>query len=550
MKFKKLYSLPLILTLPFVAGQATPVAVPVKAQATVQKEPEIKLLHTSVDAVGWTFDAILQYPEEVREDVRFVYLPEYADQEWPGIMDLAINIAVSHSPNLVKGDRFANGYILGYNFHLLCPEKSEREEALKVWDSLASRDSTFHLSNLNLEKKDDNLAILAPHLASALAIYVKQKDEGERLDTLVARFTDSPGAIYPYEFLLEQLLTSKQGKYVQFRQLDQFKKNKEGQNLTQLQNILADRGFFVEAVKDRKLDKGAWINRSGITGKNRIVLAVHGFNRTPMTITFDVADERQKAAEQYIRNLLDFNAFTDAQEVFIPLPNGLVEYLLTDGKGNVQAAAPGNIVADSNKPDGHTKELEMGMSCILCHFPENGYKTLRNDIEYILGSQVDLIGDKEKFLDHRGKEISKDEAVEIVSSRFRERLDEPDGILGRAKRDFVQAVNYLTDYQIIDKRSPVQRSGEKIKEIYHNYRYRDLDAQRVCLEMGVIVPKEKALMAVNILFPPVQEGLKEDPLVGLFKNGLTLKRLDYQAMETDLAARALDRRHLLLELLK
>ena len=61
--------------------------------------------HTEIDAVGWAFDALLKYPAERRAYVRFVYLPPWADPEWIGVMDYAVNSACGHGRVLHRADR-------------------------------------------------------------------------------------------------------------------------------------------------------------------------------------------------------------------------------------------------------------------------------------------------------------------------------------------------------------------------------------------------------------------------------------------------------------
>jgi hypothetical protein len=311
---------------------------------------------------------------------------------------------------------------------------------------------------------------------------------------------------------------------------------------TPFQKLLARRGFFFEASRDVSGDKGALLLISGVTGKSRIVMTTYGLaSRQPMAVTFDFRDSRIRPDQQFIRNLITFDALADAKEAFLPLPNGLIEYVLADAAGNLQRSAPPDVVCDATKPDGYTKELEMGMSCVICHGPQDGYRTARNDMELLLGSDLDFFGDAVSYTTMAGveKSLTRQEAVAIVAGRYGERIDEFDGVLGRARRDFIKAVAALTGYVgKADGETAVQRLGLKLKEIYHGYRYRAIDAERACLELGVRVPAEAGLATLRKLVPPPAAGEPEDVVIGLLRNGAVIKRDDFAAVYVEMARRA------------
>lgn len=493
-------------------------------------------LHTEVDAVGWAFAALTSYPEADRPFVRFVYLPPWADPEWIGLVDYAMNSALSQSPILQRGDRHAGGWLLGYNLARFAPDPVQLARLVGVYDSLAVREYRLHIPDVNVAGDGGQSAFLAPHLQAALAVHVADKDKSQRVDVLVARLTDSPGAIYPADFLLEQLLTSARGKYPELRQMDF-----EVPKFTPYDALLQKRGFFFTASKELRGEKGALLLTSGVTGKSRVVLTTFGLaSRLPMAVTFDFRDSKIRPDQQFIRNLIEFEPQSDAAEAFLPMPNGLIEFVLADAEGNITRVAPPDVAADFTKPDGHTKELEMGMSCILCHASENGYKTASNDMEFLLGSDADYFGDE---ITVNGKALTRDEAVALVVSRYGERIDEPDGVLGRARRDLIRAVDQVTDYEIAaDGPTSVQQLGTKLKAVYHDYRYRLIDADRACLELGVRVAPGTGKAMLRQLVPPAAAGEQEDVLIPLLRNGASIKRDDFAAIYGEMARRAVETR--------
>lgn len=491
------------------------------------KPAKLELLPTEADAVGWAFSALVTYPETEQSYVRFVWLPPHADPEWIGLVDFAVNSACSQTTTLVRGDRHAGGWLLGYNLRLLAPEPKQLATLVATWDSLAARDSRFHVPAINLAGTG---AVLAPHLQTALARHATDESKSERVDVLLTQLGRSTGGIYPADFLVEQLLTSARGKYPEFRQIDFTAK---------LGDHLAKRGFFFGETKDLRGEKGAVLIASDVTGKGRSVLTAYGVaSRLPVAVTFDLKDATTRPDAQFVRNLIEFRA--DASEALVPMPNGLWEGLLADGQGTLQRVAPPDVVADSTKPDGHTKELEMGMSCILCHAVDNGYRTARNDLELLQGADADYFGDE---IVYRGKTLTRAEAVAIVAGRYGERIDEPDGVLGRARRDYIRKVDELTDYPVTaDGPTSVQQLGVKLKAVYHAYRYQRINAERACLELGVRVPADRALATLRQLVPATAAGGQEDIVIALLKNGASIKRDDFDAIYTELARRAVDTR--------
>ena len=528
-------------------------------------EPEF--LPTEADAVGWAFQALQSYPVEDQPFIRFVLIPPWGDPDWIKAVDVAVNLAASQTAVRIRGDLHAGGWLIGYNLRRLAPDPKQLVRLIEVWDGIAIDEAKLHVPKVNLVdvvqqfdatvggrvvkqsrtvKVQKRTAFLAPHLSAALARHVTDESKSQRVDVLVQQITQSTGAIYPADWFIEQLLTSAVGKYPEFLQID----FKGAGGFNPLQTVLKEHGFFLEQSVDFLGDKGAYLIASDVTGKNRIIIYVYGLNgRYAAFTTFDFKDSRTAANEQLVRNLIEFRAFADASETFIPKRNGLPAGVLADAKGNILRVAPPDVVADQTKPKGHTTELEMGMSCIMCHWgigqepklASNGYNTRRNDLEFLLGSDIDFLGDNIAVI-RSGKKLvlTREQAVEILSSRFGEPVDSPDGPWNRARRDLVRIVTEITGYPIQpDGKTAVQLVGEKIQEIYHGYRYNTIDAQRACLELGVRVEAAQARQTLALLVPPPPKGQQEDILISMLRNGASIKRSDMDAVFSEMARRAM-----------
>jgi hypothetical protein len=575
---KRLLIFLFLLFCPLVYGQDKSITVEQNNIPSVKQDAEtapaivpqegVEVVHNETDAVGWIFDALNKYPEEDRQWIRFIYIPPWGDAEWIGVADFMMNAVCSHTPQLVKGDRWAGGWLLGYNFRLLVPHYEDRLKVLKVWDDLAINDYKFHFSQINLQevvevievdqkdktgktvkvqqqktvKVSKNQILLSPHLREALARHVDDPEKSQRIDVLLTQMNNSAGTVYSLDFLLEQLLTSIRGKYPEFRLFDFQKKG----NVTPLQALLAKRGIFFQTTQDHIGERGALLLISDVTGKSRIIFFAYGVaSRQPAAITFDFLDKTIRPDVQFIRNLIEFEQLSNGSEAFLPMPNGLQEYVLADAQGNLLRVAPPDLVADHNKPPGYTHELELGMSCIICHSPQDHYLTVRNDMELLATADTDYLGDSLYYTNAAGEKVllKKEEAVAIVSARYGERVEEPDGILGRARRDYIRVIERLTDYPVTaDGDSCVQLLGKKLKEIYHGYRYRRIGAQQVCMELGVRVPQDKALVVLRQLVPHPGKGQPEDIVISLLRNGAQIKRDDMDAIYNEMANRSLKNR--------
>jgi hypothetical protein len=529
-------------------------------------EREIQQTPTDVDAVVWAFEALATIDSKQQPFIRFVWIPPWGTAEWIGLMDFTINSVISQSRTLYRGVQYQGGWLLAYDLSLYA-EGQELATLIKLWDELALKDPYFHVPNTNVIEIDcttcgadgrirtsrgtvdcstckgtgkrsnqsAKVAILAPHLDAALAKNVSNVGNDERVDVLVTQLTSSTGAIYRADWLFEQLWSTTRGGYTEFRQ--QLVQAEGG--LSQFETLLKKRGYDLQTALDIGGEKGAYLIKSGVTGKNRVILAFYGAgSRSPVVVTYDPADARTRPDEQFIQNLIDIFPFSDASEAFIPLQNGMIEDVLTDGNGNIQRVAPDVIVSDHTKPFGYTSILESGMSCIVCHLPDNGYKTAKNDMKYMFGANVDFFGEDLSFT-RKGKQFSfsKQEVIDILVNRYAERIDEPDGVLGRARRDYLRALDQVTDYAIGDK-TAAQRLGELSIKTYHDYFYGMVDAQVALKELGFVVSKEEAPQVFSQVVPPLPVGEIEHVLLDWLRQGAEIKRIDWEALYVEAARRA------------
>ena len=353
--------------------------------------------------------------------------------------------------------------------------------------------------------------------------------------------TRGTGALYPAEFILDQMMSSARGLYPEFRQWDF---NPKG--ITALQNLFKDRGYFLESSVEVGGERGAIVLKSGVTRSPRVVATIPGIgSRVVATITFDFNSKNTRPDARFVRNLLSFPPKHDASESLLPMTNGLIEYVLANGKGELQRVVPPDIAADGEKPAGE-KELELGKSCVICHRKNSGHQKIHNDLHLLIGSGADYFGEEIAI---SGRKFSKEQAVDIVTGRYGGDIDEADGDLGRARRDYIRAVQALTNYPAVaDGPDAAQSVAVKFQSITYRYLYGDIDARVACMELGVRVPEtQNARRVFSLLLPPPGPGVVEDVMFGLLRGGAVIGRDDWNAVYPEAARRIGDRRKELLK---
>ncbi len=116
----------------------------------------------------------------------------------------------------------------------------------------------------------------------------------------------------------------------------------------------------------------AILQKSGVAQRNRQVVR---FGAIDAGAWFTKDAFKNETRRRNAVNFLNGDFQHDAEEIIIPLPNGLFGYLACDDKGVLQDAAPSDVGADttstSNDPDIHVY-----LSCVRCH--DSGLRRLRD----------------------------------------------------------------------------------------------------------------------------------------------------------------------------
>lgn len=456
-----------------------------------------KAIATPADAVGWALGDLATVPASDRPFTRYVWLPPWADERWMAALNFSVNTAASHSPVIQLATPTANGWLLRYDLQVLAPDVVQLQRLVATWDGLALQDPYFHVHELNSKIP---AAVLAPHLRQQEAV-------------ALAGLSLSTGAIYRADFLLYKMLSTLEGgKYYDFLQVQrQVSKDTNPQSV-----FLASLGVFEATTKNLSADKRSALIRSGVTGKPRRIDFLFGVFGNPASITHDIADEDVDPDQHPLLNLLQFD--DRAREVIVARPNGTHAFALFDDRGDFQDSVPDNIAHDDTIPAPHTKRLQPAISCIRCHGPFDGYKPFQNEVAQVLSSGIQVA------LELDGLHLTYPQVKAKLEGLYAGRLDVPDGVVGRARRDYSAAIYRISGSAYA---SPVIGVSEHVSQIYASYRYAIVTPERACLEIGLSVDPGQGIAGLRQLLgtnPNAPVGATE----ALLRSGISVNRVDFE----------------------
>ena len=470
---------------------------------------------TPSDAVGWALSDLIQLPEPDRPFQRYLWIPPWGNDKWVAAIGLAVNSAPSHALTIQRSQVLANGWMVRYDLRRLAPKSEQLAKLLATWDGLAVDDPYFHVPSSNTKLK---AAVIAPHLDETQA-------------GLLAGLSLSAGGLYRADWFIRQALSTLDGgRYYEFRQVT--RKPEKG---TALDAWLSSRGLFVGTTEAVGGERRAAMFRSGVTGKPRRVDVFPTLSGGVGSITRDVRDGRVSADAHPIRNLLGFR--DDGSEVIVALPNGMLDYLLADAKGNIVDEAPPDLVRDHTIPAPHTSRLQPARSCIACHGTEqaDGWQPVSNDVARLLGSRLNVFADV-------AKNLSAEEVADKLAGFYTLDIDAADSMLGRARRDYSLAVGRLTrglDYG--DKKSLVAEVSRLTTQIVYSYDYDLITPLIAARELGY-TPAQATTDPLAVVLGDVGTDRSIDPIEGFLRIGVPVNRSDWESVYADLARVAEARR--------
>lgn len=456
------------------------------------------------DAVGWALTDIATVPEPDRPFTRYLWIPPYGNERWVAATSFTVNSTASQARTIIPATVLANGWLVKYDLRRLAPNAAQLAKLIETWDGLAVDDPYFHVPSSNTNIK---VAIIAPHLPQDQA-------------ALLTGLSLSTGAIYRADwFMVKALSTVDGGRYYDFRQVE--RKPAKG---TQLDNWLSSRGLFVGTTEAVGGERRAAMFRSNVTGKPRRIDVFPTLTGGVGSITRDINDGVVAADAHPIRSLLDMKF--NGSEVIVAMPNGLLDYLLTDANGNIVDEAPPELVRDHTIPAPHTSRLQPGISCIRCHGVEkaDGWQPITNDVAKVLGSRLNIFADV-------SKNLTPEQVADKLAGFYALDVDAPDGLIGRGRRDYSTAMFRVAQGIKFEEQSIVAGISKEVSGIYGRYLWELITPNIAALELG-----GKVDSTLDSVLGPVDVNIPVDPVLGFLRIGVPVNRTDWESIYADTMA--------------
>lgn len=474
------------------------------------------------DWTGWSLADLVTLPEAERPFTRYVAIPHWGNDKWVAAINYGNNTAISHARVIQLGQPIANGWMMRVNLARLVPDRVRLAKTIATWDALAVRDPYLHIPEQNSGAK---VAVLAPTIDPEQA-------------KLLAGTTLSVGAVYRADWLLAQMLDTIDGRqYYEFRQV-----NRKPEKGSALDNWLSERGVFLSTTSKVGGERRFAMLASDVAAyKPRRGDILPTLSGGICSITYDNFDADRDAKKHPMRNLLEFQH--DGSEIISALPNGMLDYLLADGQGNIVDEAPPNLVRDHTIPAPHTARLRPAISCISCHSlqGEDGWRRVRNDVLSAINT-----GRLNVFADFADIGSTSEEVVDKLAGLYALDVEQADGILARARRDHNNAVAQCSKGIPLDpERSPVVQIGQLTTSIVHGYDYQLVTPAIAARELGYRVPDGYEGNPLDAVLGPIGEAdetREADPIIGFLRIGVPVNRVDFEGVYQDMLVRADARR--------
>lgn len=512
-------------------------------------QPQVNWENTPVMAAKAAAADIQSLPPDQATRTRYLWLRSGSRDELAVTSMIAnsllsrVNVGVTpgSSPGMVP---LAGGKVVRLDLGLFATEGQDLKEILDAWEkfTLVEKDFTFKTilakQKVSVPKyragngkwydykiQDVTVRTAAPYVQADVAILLERT--GSEVPIIDAR-----------EFQRTGMTTQEGGLYYEFRGL---KKS------TKLVDYLKSRGASQQQAEELESLEKLAILKSKVTGKERQVAIFRGAGVRPtvgggiISITFDIFD-RDRAENSPLRNLLHFVG--RGSEVIVEMSNGFHEFTLFDANGNLVDSAPDQLVQDHTIPEPHNQILAPGISCVVCHAQESGWRTAPNDVKTILASGTNIFGDL----------TSKDDAIkqaQILAGMYTgpDWFEAGTGPLAVGRLTYSKAVLRATGQS-------AQDVATRIGQYRDTYQYADLTIWDIAREIGITgIPGsdgndatqddlQAALMTMKQLIganPAPGQVLPEDPIISAALAGISITRRSYDTIAGVCMTRAYSR---------
>lgn len=292
----------------------------------------------------------------------------------------------------------------------------------------------------------------------------------------------------------------------------------------------------------------AYIQFSGVTGRQRLVVFVYGAATNPaigpqlVAVTLDIGEDNVDPNNDPLRGPTAYDRY-DGGEAIFQLPNGLLAYLVFNAKDEIIASVPDNVAHDfaarSVRGNVATARVFAGASCANCHDSQPskwGWQDVTNDLQGSLGT----------LLDDRG--VSRGQAdtlraQQIAASQFGSTNDELRNVLAPAR------LTYQSRAQLATNHKTTRQTIAGVADSYWGYWYDAITAQVAARDLGQMLSPNAAQLFLLRAIEPAQSGhaadgsplglvLREDAVLARLKSGHSAAPAQWRAGYQSFAERA------------
>jgi len=358
----------------------------------VRSTPVLAKVADPYDAAAWALEDALALRANNQSAAGCLYIWIGPDES-PAIANinsLAVNSALSHSSTIQLPDLTAGGRLIRWDLAKLAPKRTDFLRLVGVINDLSIGEPFWHvdLKALGLpaakcppfvwmDGRTYSLTFSVPAPATAEAYQLLQHETGLKTPLLRADY-----------FLRRISSTIQSGRYYHVRGFITYDEHGKEKRLTETE-IFKQFGNDVGLSRKVEGDDRVGIVISGVTGQARAVEfgqgAIGGWR-----ITYDRFSDNEKITAHPLYNLLSVVEKSDGRETIFEMPNGLLAYILTNGKGELVDEAPNKLVTDHRTPVPHPAQLFPPLSCVRCHGPAGGVQRTPNDVSRLLKTPTQL----------------------------------------------------------------------------------------------------------------------------------------------------------------
>ncbi|MCC7424802.1 MAG: hypothetical protein IT428_31410 [Planctomycetaceae bacterium] len=477
-------------------------------------------------------DAVLQAAVDASANASAAHCYRYAwqadaDKGAMPAVSMAANTAWSKSPRVHVPDVLPGGRLIRLDFIKLFPKEADRQKGLKAWDKLAAGDTAFYVSaqvKTTPYRADDGKTYdwkWSKVFGSQCGVW---RDDGppDMADcTLLTQLTKTETPLISADrFVVKSLSQIEDGIYYELSGV----RKSQVKGRTDFEQFLEDHGVDAKKAEELKAERRAAVAKSGVTKKPRAIEHLNGLLHT-VVWTEDIQNNNRNPKAHALLNLI--NPKFDAIEAIALKSNGMCDFAIFNAKGELQDSVPDTVARDDTIPGGYPYPLNPAISCIRCHAPTKGFRTLKNDVLALQRAQAE---EGVKF-DITGDGTFKDdiEAVDRIAGLYQDNLDDLD--IGRQK--YSDAVFKAT------LGLSVEEASNHLRRFQDRYQFEDVTPQRACLYMGVRVEEKEAIpMVKKLLSAKTAPHGREDGRIGFLKIGTSMVTQDWEDIRPDALIRS------------